>query len=298
MQKISPFLWFDDQAEEAAKFYASVFKNSKVISTTRYDEASANASGRPKGSVMTVSFELSGQEFTALNGGPAFHINPSISFFVNCESGEEVDEYWQKVSDGGKVLMSLDKYPFSERYGWVQDKYGVSWQITKTNPDGNKRPKFTPSIMFIHENAGKAKEAMEFYVSVFKDAYAGNVFPYEPADNVAEPAGNVAYEDFELLGEWFAAMDSSSAEHDFDLNEAVSFVVRCDDQAEIDYYWEKLSAVPGSEQCGWLKDKYGVSWQVVPENIQELIQMPGATGALMHMKKIDIEALKQAGKEQ
>jgi predicted 3-demethylubiquinone-9 3-methyltransferase (glyoxalase superfamily) len=200
---------------------------------------------------------------------------------------------WQKLSDGGKVLMALDKYPFSEHYGWVQDKYGLSWQLMLSKPEGDWRPKIVPSIMFIGDNVGKAEEARDFYLSVFKNSKKGNTFPYEQADNLSEAAGNIAYEDFQLLGEWFAAMDSSF-DHKFELNEAVSFIINCEDQAEIDYYWEKLSAVPESEQCGWCKDKYGVSWQIIPKNMGELINTPAAMNAMMKMKKIDIVKLQQA----
>jgi predicted 3-demethylubiquinone-9 3-methyltransferase (glyoxalase superfamily) len=118
MQKITPFLWFDSKAEEAANFYTSIFKNSKVAGTSRYGEAGPG----PKGAVMSVTFELDGQKFMALNGGPQFTFTPAISFFVNCETQQEVDELWEKLSDGGQT----------GRCGWLQDKYGVSWQIIPT----------------------------------------------------------------------------------------------------------------------------------------------------------------------
>jgi predicted 3-demethylubiquinone-9 3-methyltransferase (glyoxalase superfamily) len=119
MQKINPFLWFDDKAEEAVKFYTSVFKNSKIGSVTRYGDAGAEVSRRPKGTVMTVTFELEGEEFIALNGGPHFTFSPAISFVVNCETQEEVDNLWEKLSEGGE----------KEQCGWLKDKYGLSWQI-------------------------------------------------------------------------------------------------------------------------------------------------------------------------
>jgi len=122
MQKITPFLWFDNKAEEAANFYVSIFKNSKIGSITRYGEEGAEASGRPKGTVMIVTFELDGQEFIALNGGPQFTFSPAISFLVNCETQQEIDELWEKLSEGGKT----------EQCGWLKDKYGVSWQIVPT----------------------------------------------------------------------------------------------------------------------------------------------------------------------
>jgi predicted 3-demethylubiquinone-9 3-methyltransferase (glyoxalase superfamily) len=123
MQRITPFLWFNDQAEEAAKFYTSIFKNSKIVSIVRYGEAAAKASGRPKGTVMTVAFQLEGQEFAALNGGPHFQFTEAVSFVVNCRTQKAVDRFWAKLSTGGK----------EGQCGWLKDKYGVSWQIVPTD---------------------------------------------------------------------------------------------------------------------------------------------------------------------
>ena len=119
MQKITPFLWFDDNAEEAASFYVSLFKNSKILNVAHYGDAGADASGKPKGTVMTVAFQLDGQEFVALNGGPVFTFSPAISFVVNCQTQEELDDLWEKLSERGEI----------EQCGWLKDKYGVSWQI-------------------------------------------------------------------------------------------------------------------------------------------------------------------------
>jgi len=121
MQKITPFLWFDNQAEEAANFYASIFKNSKVGHVARYDEAGARASGRPKGTAMTVAFQLEGQDFVALNGGPHFKFTEAVSFVVNCKTQKEMDHYWEKLSAGGDEK--------AQQCGWLKDKYGLSWQI-------------------------------------------------------------------------------------------------------------------------------------------------------------------------
>lgn len=144
MQKITPHLWYDDQAEEAANFYTSIFKNSKVGSVTRYDEAGAKVSGRPKGSVMAVAFELEGQQFIALNGGPQFKFTEAISFLVNCETQEEVDELWQKLTEGGEEGPC----------GWLKDKYGLSWQIVPTvvgemlqDPDTTKTERVMKALL-------------------------------------------------------------------------------------------------------------------------------------------------------
>lgn len=146
MQKITPFLWFDDQAEEAVNFYTSIFKDSKVGSVSRYDEAGASASGRPKGSVMTASFQLNGQDFIALNGGPHFKFTEAISFVVNCETQEEVDHYWEKLSEGGDEKAQM--------CGWLKDKFGLSWQIVPTalgkllsDPDSEKSQRVMQAML-------------------------------------------------------------------------------------------------------------------------------------------------------
>ena len=301
MQKINPFLWFDDNAEEAVNFYVSTFKYSKIKGTTRYSEASSKAAGRPKDSVMTVAFELFGQSFTAINGGPIFKINPSVSFIVNCKTGNEVQELWDNLSNGGTALMPLDKYPFSEKYGWIQDKYGVSWQLIQAS--GDFQQTIIPTLIFTGNISGKAEEAINNYTSIFSDITASeskliSAFRYSP-DQKPEKEGTIMFADFKLDGQIFAAMDSAR-EHKFNFNEAVSFVVNCESQREIDYFWDKLSAVPQAEMCGWLKDKYGLSWQIVPANIGELLSSkePGKSQRVMQkvlqMKKLDIEELQNA----
>lgn len=244
------------------------------------------------GDVLTVEFELGGYHFTAINAGAEFKPNPSISFMLNFDPSqdkqarEHLDELWSVLIDGGEVLMPLDKYPHSERYGWVKDKYGFTWQLILTNPEGEPRPFVVPSLMFINDNNGHAEEAINYYLSVFKDSKLGTLVKY-PEDNETLKAGSVMFADFTMAGQWFAAMDSGSV-HDFTFNEAVSLQIFCKDQAEIDYFYENLSAVPEAEVCGWCKDKYGVSWQVVPENMEELLKKPGAFAKMMKMQKIVI----------
>ncbi|HEU5122232.1 MAG TPA: VOC family protein [Candidatus Saccharimonadales bacterium] len=296
-QKITPNLWFDDNAKEAADFYVSAFPDSKVISTVYYpktaEEGLQDFQMDFAGKELTVDFELGGLKFTAINGGPIFQFNPSISFMVNFDPSrdeqarEHLDALWNKLMDGGEVLMPLDEYPYSKRYGWVKDKYGLTWQLILTDPDGEPRPFIIPALMFSGDNTNRAEEAINYYVLVFKDAKLGTLARYNEDTGPAE-AGSLMFADFILDGQWFAAMDSGE-EQSFTFNEAVSLMVNCKDQAEIDYFWEKLSSDPESEQCGWCKDKYGVSWQVVPENLGELMKKPGAFANLMHMKKIVIE---------
>ena len=247
----------------------------------------------------------------AISAGPLFKFNPSVSFIANFDplffdrssspqkdAREKIDLVWEKLSEGGTVLMPIDKYPFSERYGWLQDKYGLSWQLILTNPEGDPRPPLVPSLMFAGDNCGKAEEALNFYRSVFKDTKTGLVYRYGP-NQEPDKAGAIMFADFMLENNWFAAMDSAR-EHTFTFNEAVSFMVYCDTQQEIDYYWEKLSAVPEAEQCGWLKDNYGLSWQIVPTTMDEMMQakdeqkIARVTEAFLKMKKFDIAELKRA----
>jgi predicted 3-demethylubiquinone-9 3-methyltransferase (glyoxalase superfamily) len=297
MQKIIPHLWFDTQAKEAAKFYTSVFPNSKISSTQVLHNT-------PSGDCDLVSFDLAGFSFMAISAGPFFKPNPSISFFVNFDPSrdpqarEHLDQLWAQLSEGGTALMGLDTYPFSEHYGWIQDKYGVSWQLMLTNPAGEERPFIIPSLMYTGPVAGKAEEATDYYISVFKNAKRGTIARY-PEGMEPDKAGTIMFTDFMLENQWFAAMDSAHA-HKFGFSEGISLLVACDTQEEIDYYWEKLSRVPEAEQCGWLKDAYGVSWQITSAEMETMMatgtpeQVDRVTQAFLPMKKFDIAKLKEA----
>jgi predicted 3-demethylubiquinone-9 3-methyltransferase (glyoxalase superfamily) len=275
---IYPCLWFDGNAKTAAEFYCSVFENTAITTENP----------------LVVTFESAGQKFMLLNGGPHFKLNPSISFFVVFETIEEVDKTWEKLLNGGSVLMPLDKYEWSEKYGWVQDKFGVNWQLSagKLEDVGQK---FTPSLLFTNAMAGKAEQAVQFYTSIFANSSVRGILRYTADDQDIE--GNVKHAQFSLGNQVFMAMDSSWP-HEFSFNEAISLVVECETQQEIDYYWGKLSAVPEAEQCGWLKDQFGVSWQIVPvilgELMSDLSRSERVINAFMQMKKFDIEKLKNA----
>lgn len=294
-QRITTCLWFDDRAEEAARFYTSVFENAELGEISRYDAATAEVAGRPEGSVLTVEFTIEGSAFTGLNGGPLFHPNPSISFFVSRTTAGEIDGLWEGLIDGGEALMPLDSYPWSDRYGWISDRFGITWQLIRSDED---RQGVAPCLMFTGENSGRAEEAIAFYASIFGDAKTGEITRYGPGQE-PDREGTVAHADFELEGQPFAAMDSAH-DHGFTFNEAISLVVHCDTQEEVDGYWGKLSAVPEAEQCGWLKDRYGVSWQVVPDRLFDLLRDPdpersGRTAqAMLQMKKLDLPALEEA----
>ena len=275
--QIYPCLWFDGNAKEAAVFYSSVFKNSKIKTDTP----------------LVVKFELANKQIMALNGGPMFKINPSISFFVECVSVNETNEIWNKLMDGGKAMMPIDKYPWSEKYGWVKDKFGMSWQVTLS---GNSidNLKITPSFLFTSNQFGNAEAAINFYISVF-DNSANDLMVHYAIET--ENAGKVLFARFIVNQYPLIAMDGPGV-HDYTFNEAVSFVVDCETQEEIDYYWNKLSEGGQESKCGWLKDKFGVSWQIVPTILAKLMsdssKSQRVVQAFMKMKKFDIEKLLQA----
>ena len=296
MDGISVNLWLDDTAEEAVATYTSMFPNSRVTGTLRYTEAGKEFHGHEPGSVMTIDFELDGFRLVALNGGAYFTLNPSVSLFINCATAAETALYWDRLSDGGTVLMPLDTYPFSERYGWVQDRFGVSWQIMVTDSLSHR---IVPSLLFVGDVAGQAEEAIDYYASVFRRSSIGKISHYG-SGQLPNTETMINHADFFLEGQRFAAMDSA-LDHDFGLNEAASFVINCDDQSEIDYYWDRLSASSEAEQCGWLKDKYGVSWQVVPTAALNRMMGDGdpqkierMSSSLYAMKKLDLAALERA----
>ncbi len=293
MQKITPFLWFNNNAKDAANFYTSIFKNSKIENINYYGETGGKVSGKPIGSIMTVSFQLAGQDFIAINGGPNFTFSPAISFFVSCETSQELDELWNNLSDGSTVLMELGKYPFSEKFGWLEDKYGISWQLNLT-----ARPqKIAPFLMYFGSQYGKAQEAMNFYISLFSQSSVINIEHYGAGEN--EPEGTVKRIIFSLDGQEFMALDSNM-DHHFTFTPAISFVVNCETQEEINDLWEKLSKEGMPEQCGWIKDKYGVSWQIVSVVLGQMLgdenteKSDWVMKVMLEMKKINILDLQQA----
>lgn len=298
--QITPMLWFDNQAEEAAEFYVSTFPNSATARIATYGKAGFEFHGQKEGTVMTEEFTLDGQKFTALNGGPHFKINPSISFFATFESESQVDEIWKNLSESGFVLMPLDKYPWCEKYGWVQDKFGVAWQIALGSRKDVGDQSIVTSLMFVKEYYGKAEDAIKLYTSVFQDSTVTGVLRFGAEDS-GEKEGTVKHAQFSLGGQTFMAMDSGM-DHSFTFNEAVSLVVPCDTQEQIDYFWKRLSegGDPKAQMCGWLKDRYGVSWQIVPKVLADMLQEDDTakkdrvTKAYLGMKKFDIAGLEKA----
>jgi predicted 3-demethylubiquinone-9 3-methyltransferase (glyoxalase superfamily) len=271
---IHPCLWFNDNAKEAAQFYCSLLPHSKITVDTP----------------MVVNFELLGQKMMGLNGGPRFIINPSISFFIYCKTEDETNQLYHKFAQDGKALMPLGKYDWSECYGWIQDRFGVSWQVML-----GAEQSLLPSMLFTSAQLGKAEEAITFYTSLFDHSSVDAMAKY-PAGSPYE--GKLMYSESRLNGKRLIAMDGPGG-HTYSFNEAVSFVIDCNTQEEIDFYWNHLTANGGEESmCGWLKDKFGVSWQVVPTVLGKLMSDPEKSqrvmNALLKMKKLDIAALQSA----
>ncbi|WP_105567746.1 VOC family protein [Microbacterium halophytorum] len=295
-QKIVPNLWCD-RAEEAGAFYASVLRNASSETTAHYPDDVPDWQQEFAGQPLTVDVVIDGFRIVLINAGDAFRPNPTVSFMLNFDplqfgsdadaAKAALDETWAGFSEGGRVLMPLQEYPFSPRYGWVEDRYGTSWQLMLTDPDGDPRPFVIPQLMFARDVTGKAREAAEFYASLFEDSGVGFVAEY-PEQTGPAAAGDVMFGEVRLAGQWFSMMDSG-AEMESSFTNGVSLEVLCDGQAEIDRLWEALSADPEAEQCGWLADHYGLSWQIIPAEMGELMRRPGAHATLISQKKIVID---------
>jgi len=296
MSLITPCLWFDSAAEEAARLYADVFPDTRVGPVTRYGEAGKEVHGRPPGSAMTVAFSIDATDFLGLNGGPMFKPTPAVSFYVTMASGQALDRAWEALCADGEVLMPLQAYPWSPRYGWLNDRFGFSWQLSLGERSAVGRC-VAPSLLFTGERCGQAEAALKHYCATFPGSGVDGILRYPEGGDT--PEGHVQHAQFRLAGETFMAMDNAGP-HGFGFNEAVSFIINCDTQQEIDRYWTALSAVPEAEQCGWLKDRFGISWQVAPRRMGEWMTHPDTArgervmAAAMQMGKLDLATLEAA----
>lgn len=278
-EQITPCLWFDNQAADAATLYCSVFANAKIVAQ----------------SPIITAIDVSGQSFTLLNGGPMYQPNPSISFFYICEKSDEIDRIWNAFSKEGSVMMPLDKYPWSEKYGWITDRYGISWQLAlgKISDVGQK---ITPCLLLTGKQYGRADEAITHYSAIFKDPKVEGIRRYAAGES-PDQEGHVKHAQIVLNGQRFMLRESAT-EHDFTFSEGVSLTIHCETQEEIDYYWEKLTESGQESMCGWLKDKFGVSWQITPTILNKIMSDPSKAGkaaqAFMSMRKLNIEQIVQA----
>lgn len=288
-QTITPNLWFGSDVSEAIDRYVAIFDplvpgGARVTGTTHYPtEGLLDFQESSAGQVLTVDFVLGDTAFTAINGGPAFTPNASISFFVRLPDRGAVTALWDALSEGGSALMELGSYPFNDHYGWVQDRHGFSWQVALAGREPG--PVVVPSLLFTGDGVGRAETALRRYVDVL-GGEVGTLAPY-PEPSGPASAGDLMYGDARVGTSALAAMDSG-VDMDAPFGPAISFLVACDGQEELDRVWAELSRVPEAEQCGWCTDEFGVSWQVVPANLGELMQRPGSYAALMQMHKIVI----------
>lgn len=293
MKRILGNLWIEEGADEAVELYTSLFDESAVGEKLTYSEAGQEIHGREPGSTMTIEFSLAGRDFVALNGGPYVRMNPSISLAVGCPSPQEVDRLWEALSPGGETLMELDEYAWAPRYGWLQDRWGFSWQISYAGSDAPDSKTVSPSFLFHGDVYRRAREAMEFWTSVFDGSRIEQVEP-RPEDPDA-----VLWASFTLAGNTYTAMESP-LEHQFEFNDGYSLLIECENQEEVDRYWEVLGEGGKYGPCGWLKDRFGISWQVAPIALQRMLregdpdQARRVTECFMKMGKLDIAEMEAA----
>lgn len=293
-QTIVPSIWSDGRAEEQAAFYAETFRDCGFAIAGRYPtEGLPDFQAAMAGKPVTVDVTLAGTSLTIVNAGPEFRPNPSVNLMLNFDpllyedAREYLDRVFAALSEGGTVLMPLEAYPFSPRYAWVQDRFGVSWQLILTDPKGDPRPFVLPSLMFCGPAQNRCREAVEAYLALFPDSGWGTVAEYGRESGPARP-DSIMFSEFRLAGQWFTAMDSG-VEQPFTFDEGFSLTVLAHGQTGIDHYFDGLSAVPEAERCGWCKDAYGLSWQVIPDDFGELMSRPGAYEAMMRMGRIEID---------
>jgi len=293
---ISPCLWFDTQAEEVVEFYTSLFPNSLIKNILRYGKEGKEIQKKPEGSVLTIDFTLDEVPFVALNGTPAFQHNESISLFVYCETDERINFLYEKFSESGSVNMPLDKYDWSSKYAWVKDKFGVSWQLDISK--SNSSQKIVPSLLFVNNKFNLIKNAANFYTSIFPDS---KILIEQVLENINEiENGTLLFAQLSLNGYLINLMSGGKIKHNFDFNESISFIVNCNSQEEIDYYWSKLTEGGEEIECGWLKEKFGIFWQIVPEILNELLVDSQKSDKVMReifkMKKLELKKLLEAAK--
>lgn len=294
MQRIVPNVWCQGNAAEVGGFYARIFPEASSETTAYYpSEGLPDFQREFAGRELVVDVSIRGFRIRLINAGNEFRPTPALSFLVNIDPANyggqvetargEVDRMWAELSDGGTVRMELGQYPYSPYYGWIEDRYGVNWQFMLTDSAAEERLFVLPDLLFTGSEP-RARAAIDFYTGLIQDSAIGNVFPHP------EQPGALAFADFTLAGQVFAAMDGG-ADHEFDFTPGLSLEISCDDQAEIDRLWEALSAVPEAEQCGWCVDRFGVNWQVVPANLGDLMERPGAYERMLGMKKLIIDDL-------
>ncbi|WP_197719265.1 VOC family protein [Actinomyces slackii] len=296
MQLIIPHFWMQGTADEAIAFYTEAFaaigKHSEVTHRSTYPTEGLLDFQRPMaGKTLAATLTIDGFDLGLINAGAEFRPTPCLNIMVTMDPAvmedapAAVDRLWAALVEGGEVRMELGAYPFSQRYGWVEDRFGINWQLILTDPEGEPRPFLMPSLLFGPDSRG-ARQAVDHYLSFFPEARLGRRELYPDNEDL------VLFSDFQLGGQWLTAMDSSFP-LPFDFTPGSSLMVCASTQEDIDYYWEHLSTVPEAERCGWCQDAFGLSWQVTPAAAELANLGPEQYQALMGMTKIDLAALRR-----
>lgn len=290
MQRIVPNIWCNGNADEMAEFYLAAFDDAHKVAHQRYPEAGLLDFQQPMaGKTLLIELSLRGFHIMLINADDTFTPNPSISLMVSNPTPEATTALYQHLAEGGLALMPLGSYAFNEHYAWVQDKYGVSWQLFTHTPPTDL-PAIYPSLMFCGQAQNRASEAMDRYTELFGGQVTQKV-TYgdlgQGGNGVIEPE-SVVFATIELAGQTIGVMDSA-VEQPFSFDGGVALLVNAHGQEAIDHYFDGLSAVPEAERCGWLRDEFGVSWEIVPDNLGELMAKPNAYEKLMGMGKIIIK---------
>ncbi|HEM6371851.1 TPA: VOC family protein [Streptococcus suis] len=284
MQTIIPHLWYDTEAKEAAEFYVDLF-GGKIDWTYTITDT-------PSGDSDLVQFQLGDMTLAAISAGPYFKLNESMSLMVSVADKADVTRLYEALSDGGRVLMPLGEYPFSPYYVWLEDRFGLSWQLSY-EPDLDKPYQFDICLLFSQDQVGLAQPMLDYYKDKLPQARLGHLSYYGEGE-----AAKLNYAELLVGGQKLIVMDHGyGGEASF--NEAFSLMVYVDSQEEAESWYEKVSAVPEAEICGWAKDQFGISWQIVPRILMEAYdtaspeKVKAVNAAVMTMKRLDIAKIQE-----
>ncbi|WP_449460991.1 VOC family protein [Streptococcus suis] len=258
MQTIIPHLWYNTEAKEAVEFYVDLF-GGKIDWTYTITDT-------PSGDSDLIQFQLGDMTLAAISAGPYFKLNESMSLMVNVASKDEVTRLYQALSEGGRILMPLGEYPFSPYYVWLEDRFGLSWQLSYA-PDLDKPYQFDICLLFSQEQVGLVQLILDYYKDKLPQASVGQLSYYGEGEATVATA-KLNYAELFIGDQKIIVMDHGyGGEASF--NEAFSLMVYVDSQEEAESWYEKVSAVPEAEICGWVKDQFGISWQIVPRILME-----------------------------
>ncbi|HFI0156087.1 TPA: VOC family protein [Streptococcus suis] len=286
MQPIIPHLWYDTEAKEAVAFYVDLFGGNVDWTYTITDT--------PSGDSDLIQFQLGDMTLAAISAGPYFKLNESMSLMVNVASKDEVTRLYQALSEGGRVLMPLGEYPFSPYYVWLEDRFGLSWQLSYA-PDLDKPYQFDICLLFSQDQVGLAQPMLDYYKDKLPQASVGQLSYYGEGEAAVE-AAKLNYAELLIAGQKMIVMDHGyGGEASF--NEAFSLMVYVDSPDELNFYYDLLSAVPEAEMCGWVKDQFGISWQIVPRMLMEAYDtaspetIKAVNDAVLTMKRLDFATI-------